>query len=112
VSAIETITQYQALWRVVMPHIAVPPAEDVALWCGYPVQAVEGAILRTARRFSRYTTDSTKFSPVDSYRYTSSVARAMAEEVGGRPTATHVDCSLRIATAHHPSNISNEGERS
>jgi len=74
---LHSIRQYRTLWALIVPHIAVPGPEDAARWCEYPSDAVEQAILRTARRFApeRVKPD---FAPIAAYRYATAVARSIA----------------------------------
>jgi len=60
-----------------LPHVPEPTPEDAVRWCGYPVQAVEQAILRTSKRFSREKIVQ-GFDVGSAYRYTTSTARRMA----------------------------------
>lgn len=80
--ALDTIRGYRSLWALVVPHIKTPGPEDVARWCDYPSDAVEHAILRTAKRFAREKI-AADFDPVSAYRFTSATARSIAEQARG-----------------------------
>ena len=77
--ALDTIREYRTLWALVLPHITTPGPEDVARWCDYPTEAVEHAILRTAKRFAR---EKVKpgFDPLTAYKYATATARSIAEQ--------------------------------
>jgi len=75
---LEKITHYQRVWRIALPHLTEPAPEDVARWCTYPLGTVENAILRTGNRFAKSKLAS-GFNPEEAYRYTTAVARSMAE---------------------------------
>jgi hypothetical protein len=74
---LEKIAHLQHVWRVVLPHITEPSPEDAAHWCSYPLEAVESAILRTGKRFSKSRL-TPGFDPHDAHRYATAVARSMA----------------------------------
>lgn len=78
-SALEQIKQYQALWTTVIPHIKAPPPEDVARWFAFSTNAVEHAVMRTARRFAREKIGPT-FDPTQAYKYATATARNIAEQ--------------------------------
>jgi hypothetical protein len=89
---LERITNLQHVWTTVIPHLPAPPADDVALWCAHPDSVVEAAILRTAKRFSKYRTDAPRFKPAEAYRYTTAIAKVIVERrprVAGAPTDTY-----------------------
>lgn len=80
---LETISHFQRTWEVLLPHIPTPPSEDAARWVGYPVGAVEQAMIRTARKFSALKIDPHTFDSTVAYRYTTSTARSIAGQKVG-----------------------------
>ena len=72
---IEKIESYTRLWRVVLPHITEPSAQDAAHWCDYEPSLVERSILRVGRRFAPEKLPP-GFNPQVAYRYTSGVLKS------------------------------------
>ena len=82
---IQQIDLYRKTWRLLLPHVPVPPPEDAARWAAYPSSAVESALLRTSKRFApaRITPD---FVPQRAYKYATATARAIAQPQNGEIT--------------------------
>jgi len=80
-TTIEKIAHYQTLWGVALPHLEQPTSQDAVRWCAYPLESVEAAILRAAKRFAAHKV-SQSFDAQEAYRYTTATARHIAQ--GGR----------------------------
>lgn len=74
---LQRIDHYQKVWGVILPHLPQPSEQDAARWGVYPVEAVEGALLRAARRFAidRIPTD---FDVSSVCRYVTAISRAIS----------------------------------
>lgn len=82
---LQRIDHYQKVWGLILPHLPPPSEQDAARWGGYPVDAVESALLRAARRFAidRIPTD---FDPSSAYRYVSAIAKAVSPKLAAPAT--------------------------
>jgi len=83
---LEKYETFVRLWRVALPHVPEPSIQDAARWSEYRPNIVERAILRTGRRFAPHRI-TPEFSPEESYKYTSAVARALTEHPQRTATA-------------------------
>jgi hypothetical protein len=83
---LEKITFYQRVWKALVPHLPTPTPQDAARWCAYTEQAVEAAILRTAKRFAQPKL-AEGFDPHAAYKYTTSTARAISQRYAVLATA-------------------------
>lgn len=79
---LQRIENLQKTWRSLLPHIPVPPSEDVGRWCNYDDKVIEQSLLRTARKFSATKIDPHNFDVTSPYKYTTAVARSIAEQKG------------------------------
>jgi hypothetical protein len=75
---LEKITYFQQVWLTLMPYLQAPAPEDAARWLSYPLEDVEGAILRTAKRFAQHKIP-VGFDVKQAYRYTTGTARSIAQ---------------------------------
>jgi hypothetical protein len=70
----QKIAYLKKVWHTLLPHVAMPTSEDAARWCPYPLEAVEAALLRTAKRFAPARIDQ-GFVPRQAYSYATATAR-------------------------------------
>jgi hypothetical protein len=74
---LEQVVHYQAVWRLILPHIQQPAPEDCARWLAYPVPIVEQALIRSGQRFTQARLD-VGFEPSSAYRYVTATANRMS----------------------------------
>jgi hypothetical protein len=91
----EKIDYFTRLWRIILPHVADPSPQDAARWCDYEPAIVERAMLRTGRRFAKDKL-APGFTPEQSFRYTTGVARSMTAELA--INGAHIHASSRNTT--------------
>lgn len=92
---LERVAYFQRVWKTTLPHLRTPSTEDAARWCVYPTDAVENALLRTAKRFSPARI-AESFDVRQAYRYATATARSIAQSTPGETmnNETQID--------HHP----------
>ena len=78
-TALEQIEQHRILWGLALPHLPTPDPQIVVRWVEYPLQSVEHAILRTAKRFTREKVGS-DFDPNQAYRFVTGTARQISKQ--------------------------------
>ena len=82
---LDKIKFFRQVWRILLPHLTEPAAQDAARWGIYPPEAVEAALLRTAKRFARNRVPES-FDPQQAYRYVTATARSIAQRMSVRAT--------------------------
>lgn len=86
---LDRIENYRRIWSIILSHLPQPSEQDAARWGAYPVEAVESALLRAARRFAidRIPTD---FDVSSAYRFVTTISRAKSPKLVAPETAPAV----------------------
>jgi hypothetical protein len=72
-NVIDKIAHYQQVWRMSLPHLAVPLPKDIRYWVEIDPQIVEATILQASARFAASRIDD-QFDVTLAYRWVTGTA--------------------------------------
>lgn len=79
-TVIQQMHRIQAVWTTMIPHIAMPEAQDIAHWLEFQPASIDLAIARTAKKFAPSKVVE-PFNPQQAYRYTTAAARIVEDRM-------------------------------